>query len=79
VGGFSSELSFIGRLSSLWVLGHSVEMTLQCIDMMRPKAAKRDQPSVNLLQRLGPKAVKTPLRIDARLDETCLSKHPKVF
>ena len=58
---------------------HTVEVTLERVDVDRPEAAERSEPGVYLHEWLGPDPVKTPLRINARLHEACLAQHPQVF
>jgi hypothetical protein len=54
-------------------------VTLERVDVHRPEAAERSEPSVYLHEWLGPDPIKTPLRIDARLHESSLSKHAQVL
>ncbi|HSS06476.1 MAG TPA: hypothetical protein VLK83_04980 [Rhodanobacteraceae bacterium] len=54
-------------------------MPLEGVDVGGPEAAERSEPRVELHQRLRPNPVKTPLRINPRLDETRLAQHPQVL
>src|SRR5258708_2129252 len=44
-----------------WYLIHTVEVTLERVDVDRPEAAERSEPGVYLHEWLGPDPVKTPL------------------
>jgi hypothetical protein len=52
---------------------HTIEVTLERVDVHRPEAAEWSEPSVYLHKWLGPDSIKAPLRIDARLHEAGLA------
>jgi hypothetical protein len=47
--------------------------------MGTPVAPEGGEPRIYLHERLWPDSIQAALRIDARLDEACLSKHPQVL
>jgi len=54
-------------------------MTLERIDVRRPEAPELSEPGINLHEGLRSDPVQTPLRIDSRLDESCLPQDPQVL
>jgi hypothetical protein len=58
---------------------HTIEVALESIDVDRPEATEWSEPGIHLHEWLGPDPVKTPLCINARLHEACLTQYPQVL
>ena len=54
-------------------------MALERIDVTGPDAAERREPGLELLQRLGPQAIETPLRVHRGFDEAGVAQHAQVL
>ena len=57
----------------------AVEMTLEVVEPVRPVAAVRREPAVDLGQRRGVEPVPAPLRVDPHPHEPGLAQHPQVL
>ena len=56
-----------------------VEVPFERIDVDGPEPAERSQPGLDLLKRLGPQPVETPLCVPRGLHEAGLAQHPQVL
>src|SRR5947209_7681274 len=54
-------------------------MALEGVEPVLPGGPVRPEPFVDLAQRLGPQPVQAALRVDAHVNQTRLTQHPKVL
>ena len=57
------------------LVGHGREVTLEIVEVLRPVAAIRRDPFVELAKRLRVQTIEPPLTVDVGGDETSVAEH----